>query len=349
VEGEAVRGFGFKEHGDLSKLSLLDLPEPHAGPGQVRVAVRAAGLNHLDLFCLQGIQGIPIPLPHVIAADGSGTVDEVGAGVTSVKMGEKVLIDPNLSDGTCELCKRGQDVLCRNYGIVGEHTNGMASDFAVLPAINVVKLPERLDFVQGAAAPLVFLTAWRALMTVGELKEGESAAIIGAGGGLVTAAIQLAHWRGARVVVSTRSSEKGEKARKLGADEIIVPTADRPLAKGLWEASQKKGFDLVFDSTGTATFSSSMKAVARGGRFVFCGATTGASVEVDLRTVFWRNMSIRGSTMSNRSEFYSVLKLLAEGKVSPVLDSTFPLENGGEAMARLSKGDMFGKIVLKVA
>jgi len=344
-----VRGFGFKEHGDLSKLSVLDLPEPHPGPGEVRVAVKAAGLNHLDLFVLQGIEGIQTPLPHVIAADGSGIVDEAGAGVTSTRKGEKVLIDPNLSDGTCESCRRGQEVLCRNYGIVGEHRNGMASEYAVLPAINVVRLPERLDFVQGAAAPLVFLTAWRALMVVGELKEGESIAIIGAGGGLVTAAIQIAHWRGARVVVATRFPEKGERARKLGADDIVVPTAERPLGKGLWEASQKKGFDLVFDSTGTATFASSLKAVAKGGRLVFCGATTGPGVEVDLRTVFWRNMSIRGSTMSNRSEFYSVLKLLSEGKLSPVLDMTFPLEKGGEAMARLSKGDMFGKIVIKVA
>lgn len=344
-----MRGFGFKAHGELSNLTMLDLPEPHAGPGQVRVAVKAAGLNHLDLFTLHGIEGIPIPLPHVMASDGSGVVDEVGTGVSRVKKGEKVLIDPNLSDGTCEYCKRGQEVLCRNYGIVGEHTNGMASDYAVLPAINVLKLPERLDFIQGAAAPLVFLTAWRALMVVGELKEGESVAIIGAGGGLVTAAIQVAHWRGARVVVVTRSSAKGEKARKLGADDIVVPTAERPMGKALWEASQKKGFDLIFDSTGSATFSSSLKAVGRGGRLVFCGATTGPNVEVDLRSVFWRNMSIRGSTMSNHSEFYAVLKLLDEGKLNPVVDTAFPLEKGSEAMAKLSSGEFFGKIVLKVA
>jgi NADPH:quinone reductase-like Zn-dependent oxidoreductase len=349
VEAEEVRAFGFKQHGELPDLTMLDLPEPHAGPGQVRIAVEAAGLNHLDLFVLHGIEGIKVPLPHVVAADGSGVVDEVGPGVSTVKTREKVLVDPNLSDGTCDVCKRGQEVMCRNYGIVGEHTSGNAAEYSVLPAVNVVPLPERLDFVNGAAAPLVFLTAWRSLMTVGELKEGETVAIVGAGGGLVTAAIQLSHWRGAKVLVVTRSKEKGERARKLGADEVIVPTPERSMSKALWEASSKRGVDLVYDSVGSATFQESMKVLARGGRLVFVGATTGPKVEVDLRSIFWRNASIRGSTMSTHAEFHAVLKLLSEGKVHPVVDSVYPLEEGGKAMTRLNNGDMFGKIVLKVA
>lgn len=343
-----MKAFGFEAHGGLEQLKLLELPEPTAGPGEVRVRVKASSLNHLDLFTLAGIEGVKVPLPHALAGDGSGVIDQIGDGVERVRVGDRVLIDPGLSCGNCEACRAGQEPLCRTYRIVGEHTQGTAAEAVVVPAQNVVSLPDRLDFVQGAAPALVFMTAYRALMTVGELQPGETCAIIGAGGGLSTAAVQLAHWRGARVIVTSRTQTRAERVRALGADEVLVPTPERSLGKGLWELSGKKGLDVILDCTGRATFSDSVKALARGGRVVFCGATTGPLVEIDLRTLFWRNASIRGSTMATRAEFARVVDLLAQGAVKPVVDQVFPLAEGAAAVARLAQGAMFGKIVIAV-
>ena len=343
-----MRAFGFQQHGSLDKLRLMDLPDPHPGPGEVRVAMRVAGLNHLDLFTLEGIPGINVPLPHVLAGDGSGIVDEVGDGVDRSLIGQKTLVDPSLSDGTCEWCRKGQENFCQDYRIVGEHTNGTAADYAIIPQANAVPLPERLDWEAGGGVGLVFMTAWRALRTVGELREGDRVAIIGAGGGLVTAAIQIARHTGARVTVATRSREKGDRALDLGADEVVVHSREQPLSKSLWEASEKKGFDVIFDSTGKATFALSARALARGGRLVFCGGTTGSIVEIDLRGLFWRGASLRGSTMATRKEFREVLSLLADGSLHPVVDQVFPLEEGAQAMERFSQGDIFGKVLLRI-
>jgi NADPH:quinone reductase-like Zn-dependent oxidoreductase len=343
-----MKGFGFAEHGGPEKTGLLEVPEPHPGPGEVKVRVKAASFNHLDLFTLEGIPGVKVPLPHILCGDASGLVESLGEGVEGVHPGDRVMLDPGLSDGTCEYCVKGLECLCRNYQIIGEHTQGAAAEFVVVPARNVVPLPSHLDFVQGAAPALVFMTAWRALMTVGELQGGQSVAIVGAGGGLTTAAIQLAHWRGANVIVVSRSEDRARRAKDLGADQWIVPTPEKPLDRALWEASGKRGIDLVFDSTGKATVPSTVRSLARGGKFVFCGATTGALVEIDLRTLFWRNASLRGSTMATRAEFRQVLELLAEGAVRPVVDEVFPLAEGRKALERLARGEMFGKIVLRV-
>lgn len=342
-----MKAFGFRAHGGLEAATLLDLPEPFPGPGEVKIAVRAAGLNHLDLFTLNGLPGVEVPLPHVLAGDGSGVVVEAGDGVDPWRKGDRVLVDPSLPDGTCEYCLRGLECFCRNYRILGEHTQGVASELAVLPAANLRPLPPALDFDSGGCAALVFMTAYRALYTVGELRGGEQVAIIGAGGGLATAAIQLARLRGARVVVVTGSAEKGERARALGANEVIFRSRGSEADRELWKASGKRGFDVVFDSAGEATFAGSARALARGGRLVFCGATSGPSVTVDLRPLFWRGASLRGSTMATRREFTEVLSLLQAGAVRPVVDRVFPLNEGPEALRRLASGEVFGKIVLR--
>jgi NADPH:quinone reductase-like Zn-dependent oxidoreductase len=343
-----VRGFGFREHGGLDHLAYVDVVEPEPGPDEVRIRVHAAAFNRLDRFTLEGIPGVPVELPHVLGSDGSGTVDRVGGTVSDVAPGGRVLINPGLWDGTCEACRAGREALCRNYRIVGEHTQGTATDFVVVPRRNVHPLPERLSFAEGAAAPLVFQTAWRALKTVGQVASGERVAIVGAGGGVATAAVQVAKLLGATVAVASRSREKAERVRALGADEFLTFDADHPLDRVLWQWSEKKGIDVVFDSVGAPTLARSVRATARGGRVVVIGATGGPTVELDIRTLFWRQASIRGSTMASANEFSEVLGHLARGHLRPVVDSVVPFDRAAEAFRRFEAPDLFGKVVVAV-
>jgi NADPH:quinone reductase-like Zn-dependent oxidoreductase len=343
-----VRAFGFREHGGLEQLEHFELPVPEPGPGEVRVRLRAAGLNRLDRFVLSGIPGVPIERPHAVGSDGSGTVDRLGPGAEGPRTGERVAINPGLWDGTCEACRAGHEELCRQYRIVGEHSQGTATEFVVVPARNVHPLTERLSFEEGAAAPLVYQTAWRALLTVGALAPGERVAIVGAGGGTSIAALQIARWRGARTVVVTRSPAKAERAKALGADEVLLLDADHPLDRALWAWSEKRGVDLIFDSAGQATVPRSVKALARGGRVVVIGATTGPEVSVDLRTLFWRQASIRGSTMASSSEFDAMYRELGAGSFRPVIDREYGLDEAAAAFRHFESEDLFGKVVLRI-
>jgi NADPH:quinone reductase-like Zn-dependent oxidoreductase len=343
-----VKAFGFREHGDLDRLEPIDLPTPEPGPGEVRVRLRAAGLNRLDRFVLAGIPGVPIGRPHAIGSDGAGTVDLLGPGVSGPRPGDRVVLNPGLWDGTCADCLAGKEELCRQYRIVGEHTQGTAAEFVVVPARNVHPLPPEFTFEEGSAAPLVYQTAWRALLTVGALQPGERLAIVGAGGGTSVAALQIARWRGAKTVVLTRSADKAEHARKLGADDALVLDADHPLDRALWSWSEKRGVDVIFDSVGQSTLPRSVKALARGGRLVVIGATTGPEVTIDLRTLFWRQASIRGSTMANAAEFRAMHRELARGSFRPVIDRVFPLSEARAAFQHFESGDLFGKVVLAV-
>lgn len=342
-----MRGFGFTEHGGPDRLTFVDLPDPVPAADEVRVRVHAAAFNHLDTFTLGGIPGVPIALPHILGSDGAGTVDAVGAAVGDLPRGTKVLLNPGISDGTCPACRSGNDALCRNYRILGEHTQGSAAAYAVLPRRNVYPLPERMTFVEGAAVPLVFLTAWRALRTVGEVRPGDRVAIIGAGGGVPTAAVQVAKLLGATVAVASRSPAKESHSRALGADAFLAYSEpDRPLDRALWEWSAKNGVDVILDSVGSATLPRSIRSVARAGRVVVVGATSGSSVELDVRTLFWRQASVRGSTMSSRREFEEVYAHLANGRLRAVVDCAVPFDQAAEAFRRFYASDLFGKIVL---
>ena len=344
-----MQGFGFSEHGGPERLGFVEIPEPEPGPGEVRVAIRAAAFNRLDRFTLAGIPGVPITRPHVLGSDGSGVVDRWGPDVSGFSRGQPVLLNPGLWDGTCDACRHGHESLCRAYRILGEHTQGTATRYVVAPARNVHPLPERLSFVEGAAAPLVFQTAWRAMKTVGAVAAGDRVAVIGAGGGAPTAVVQIAKLLGARVVVASRSLEKAERARTLGADDSIAfDDADRPLDRVLWQWSEKNGIDVIFDSVGSATVPRSLRALSRGGRIVVIGATTGPMAEIDLRTLFWRQASIRGSTMADAREFDEVLAHLAAGRLKVVVDSERPLDQSIEAFRRFDAPDLFGKIVVTV-
>ncbi len=341
-----MRGFGFAEHGGEERLQFVDVPEPVPGPGEVRVRVEAAAFNRLDRFTLAGIPGVPIERPHVLGSDGAGTVESVGTGVDDLPTGRKVLLNPGMWDGTCEACRAGAESLCRAYRIVGEHMQGTAARFVVVPRRNVHPLPDGWNFAQGAAAPLVFQTAWRALATVGEVRRGDRVAVIGAGGGVATAAVQVAKLLGAEVAVTSRTAAKEEAVRQLGADAYLVTDEGHPLDRLLWEWSGKKGVDVIFDSVGAPTLPLSLRSVARGGRLVVIGATAGPKAELDLRTLFWRQASVRGSTMAGRAEFDTVLGHLASGALHPVLDSTWPFSQAREAFERLDAPGLFGKVVL---
>jgi len=343
-----LRGFGFIEHGGADRLSFVDVPEPIPGPGEVRVRVRAAAFNRLDRFTLEGIPGVTVERPHVLGSDGAGVVDRLGDGVAELPVGAPVLLNPGLWDGVCDACRAGQEALCRSYRIVGEHTQGTATSFVCVPKRNVHPLPTPMSFAQGAAAPLVFQTAWRALRTVGGVTPGDRVAIVGAGGGVATAAIQVAKLLGATVVVASRSADKEAAVRSLGADAFVRFDADRPLDRGLWQWSDKHGVDVIFDSVGAPTVPRSIRALARGGRVVVIGATAGPIVEVDLRTLFWRQASIRGSTMANAREFDEVLGHLAAGRLRPVIDREVPFERAAEAFARFDAPDLFGKVVVSL-
>jgi NADPH:quinone reductase-like Zn-dependent oxidoreductase len=343
-----MRGFGFREHGGLERLEFVEIPEPAPGPGEVRVRMRAAAFNRLDRFTLQGIPGVPVELPHVLGSDGAGEIDSWGDGVTDLARGERVLLNPGLWDGTCEACRAGNEALCRNYRIVGEHTQGTATGFGIVPRRNVRPLPAGWSFAQGASVPLVFQTAWRALVTVGAVAPGERVAIVGAGGGVPTAAVQVAKLRGARVAVAARSNAKEAKVRALGADDFVVFDDEHPLDRVLWQWSEKRGVDVIFDSVGSPTIPRSLKAAGRGGRVVVIGATAGPMAEIDLRTLFWRQSSIRGSTMAGAREFDAVLRELDAGRLKPVIDSVLPLDRAADAFRRFEAPDLFGKLVLEL-
>ncbi len=343
-----MRGFGIREHGDAGQLAYVEIAEPEPGPGEVRVRLRAAAFNHLDKFVLGGIPGVTIELPHVLGSDGAGVVDRLGSDVEDLSVGDRVVLNPGLWDGTCEDCRAGREALCRSYRILGEHTQGTATRFTVVPRRNVHPLPERLSFAEAAAFPLVFETAWRALKSIGQVRAGDRVAIIGAGGGVPTAAVQVAKLLGAKVAVASRSPAKAERSRALGADEYLTYDEKTSLDRALWLWSEKKGVDVILDSVGAPTLARSVRAIARGGRVVVIGATAGATVELDVRTLFWRQASIRGSTMAGASEFLEVLDHISAGRLAPVVDTVSPFDRAAEAFHRFDAPDLFGKVVVEI-
>lgn len=332
----------FDEFGGPEVLRLEDLPVPDPGPGEVRVAVRAAALNHLDIFVRRGLPGIQ--LPHIGGSDICGVVDEIGPEVSGVRPGEPVVVNPSLSCGECEWCGRGEEPLCDSFRIIGEHVNGGFAEYVVVPASNTYRIPADYPPERAAAAPLTFLTAWRGLVGRGRLKAGESVLVTGASGGVAIAGIRIARYLGARTLAIT-TTENVARIEALGADRVFDRN-DPNHRKALWQETGRRGVDVVFDSVGQATWQDNIRALARGGRFVVYGSTTGPHAATDIRFVFWKQIEIIGTTMANRREFESVMDLVFDGVLEPVVDSVWPLPRAREAYDRLERGDQFGKIVL---
>lgn len=336
----------FREHGGLDTLEYADVPEPVVGPHEALVQVKAVALNHLDLWVRKGIPGLRVALPHIGGSDIAGVVVAVGEEVDSSWVGRRVLINPSLCCGVCEYCLAGQQCMCVRFQILGEHTPGGLAEYAVAPALNLCPIPDDYPFVQAAAAPLVFQTAWRALIGQARLRAGESVLIIGAGGGVASAAIQIARRAGAYVYAVTSSAEKEQRARDLGADQTIN-YRETDFAKEVWRRTEKRGVDVVLENVGPATWAGSIRALKPGGRLVTYGATTGRMAETDLNLLFWKQVSLIGSTMANYAEFAEVMRLVLSGRLSPVVDRVLPLSEGREAQRALEAGEQFGKIVLE--
>jgi NADPH:quinone reductase-like Zn-dependent oxidoreductase len=340
-----MKALAFNEHGGIEKLNYQDVPDPKIGPGEVLVKVRACGLNHLDLFVREGIPGLKLPLPFWSGCDIAGDVADVGADVQGVKVGDRGAVNPNLNCGRCEYCGRGEDSLCVSYGIVGEHTYGGMAEYVKVDGRNVITLPDHIPYEGAAAFILANMTAWRMLVTQAALRPGEDLLILGVGGGVSSAAVQIGKLCGARVWVTSSSDEKLQRARELGADECIN-YAKEDWVKAVREKTGKRGVDVVLENVGAATWKGSLRVLAKGGRLVTCGATSGPIGETDIRVVFWNQLKIIGSTMGTRKDFHDVMTQLFRGRLKPVVDQVFPLKDGAAAQQRLAEGKQFGKLVL---
>jgi NADPH2:quinone reductase len=338
----------FDKHGPPEVLDYREIPNPVIGSNQVLVKVKAVALNHLDLFVRAGIPGLKLTMPHILGSDISGIVVESGEHFDHLEEGTPVIIDPGVSCGTCEFCIRGEESLCKSYGILGEHYPGGYAEHMAIDVRKVIPIPERsgLDFTEAAAVPLTFMTAWRMLVTKAKLRPGDNILIIGIGGGVALAAMQIAMVTGARVFVTSSSNEKLERAKKMGADFGINYNETPDFHREVKRYTEGLGADVVLDSVGEATWSKSLRSLRKGGRLVTCGATSGPNAITNLNLVFWNQLEILGSTMASRAELNDALKLVWDRKLNPIVDRVLPLSKAKEAHELLEAGEQFGKIVL---
>jgi NADPH:quinone reductase-like Zn-dependent oxidoreductase len=340
-----MKALAFNEHGGIDKLKYQDVPDPKPGAGDVLLRVKAAALNHLDLFVREGLPGLKLPLPFWTGCDIAGEIAEVGASVQGVAVGDRVAVNPNLECGRCEYCLKGQHSLCVSYGILGEHTHGGLAEYVKVDGRKVLKLPDHVTDEDAAAFVLVNMTAWRMLVSQARLRAGEDLLLIGVGGGVSSTGVQIGKLCGARVWVTSSSDEKLERARALGADECIN-YAREDWVKAIAQKTGRRGVDVVLENVGAATWPGAIRALAKGGRLVTCGGTSGPICETDVRQVFWKQISIIGSTMSTNAEFAEVMGQLFRGRLKAIVDSVMPLKDGAAAQERLAAGKQFGKIVL---
>lgn len=329
-------------------LEVGSLAEPEPGPGEVQVRLHAAALNRADIFVRQGWPALKLELPHIPGADGAGEVSSVGEGVTQFSPGDRVVINASLSCGECEFCLAGQDNMCRHWELLGETVRGTYAELVVVPASNLLHLPPDFGYAEAAAAGLVFHTAWHSLITKGNLRPGETVLVVGASGGVNTASLQIAKLTGAKVLVVGSNQQKLEVARSLGADVLINRAEEENWSKSAYLATDRRGVDVVVDNVGAVSMPLSLRAARKGGRILTVGNTAGPKYEIDHRYLFAKHLSILGSTMGTRADFHQVMRLVFEGKLSAVIDRTFPLEDAAEAQHVLERGEQKGKLVLDI-
>jgi NADPH:quinone reductase-like Zn-dependent oxidoreductase len=341
-----MKALAFHEFGGPDTLKYEDVPDPKIKPNEVLVRVRACALNHLDLFVREGIPALKTPLPFWTGCDIAGEVAEVGAEVQGVKVGTRVAVNPNLTCGRCEFCAQGEDSLCVRYGILGEHVPGGLAEYVAVRGDNVLPLPASVSFEAAASFVLTNMTAWRMVVTQGQVRPGQDVLVIGVGGGVSSTAVQIARLCGARVIVTSSDDAKLEKAKALGAEVGINYKKNPDWAKQVFEATAKRGVDVVIENVGAATWKDSIRSLKGGGRLVTCGSTSGPVGETIIPLVFWKQVHLIGSTMANRKEFHDVMGQFFAGRLKAIIDEVVPLKDGAAAQQRLAEGKQFGKIVL---
>lgn len=339
------------EHGPAENLKYVtDWPVPEPAAGEVRVKIAASAMNRLDVFVREGWPGLKLAMPHILGSDAGGVVDKVGEGVTNWKVGDRVATAPAVAECEgCEWCDRGMENLCDKYHIYGETTSGTNCEYICVPARNLLALPEHVSFEAAAAAGLVYVTAWHSMIVKAALRPGEIVLIVGAGGGVNTACLQVAKLLGCTVYVVGSSDEKLEKAKALGADYLINrnAVADGNWGKALYQMTNKRGVDMVIDNVGAPTMMMSIRACRKGGRVVTVGNTGGPKFEIDNRFVFFRSVSLIGSTMGTLADYRDVMKMIFDGKLQAVVGPIFALEDSVEAHRKMEADQVFGKIILK--
>ncbi|MGH7871271.1 MAG: zinc-binding dehydrogenase [Candidatus Binatia bacterium] len=335
-------------HGDVHALTYADIDEPNIqSPDQVIVRIKAAALNRADLAIRQGLTDAKISFPHILGSDGAGIIATIGANVKNLEPGDAVCLYPLTGCGGCEFCATDRELLCAGISVLGEQQHGTYTDYLRVPARNCFPIPPKLSFEEAAALPLVFLAAWRMLVIDAQLKPGEWLLIRSVGGGVATAALQIAGHLGAQVIVSSSNRAKIDAAKRCGA-KYGINSRNTDVAQAVREITGKRGVDVVVDNAGGPSWPRSLAALAKGGRLATCGATAGASPQTDLRRVFWNHLKIFGSRFGSRADFLQVLSFVAASKTKPIIDRVFELKDAAQAHQRMEAGKSFGKIVLRI-
>lgn len=332
----------FERLGGLEVLKYGDFPTPKPQKGEALIRIKACALNHLDIWLRS--EGSKVSLPHIVGSDVSGVIEEIN-GETDLKVGDEIIVNPEQACGKCERCERGE--ACGMVNLLARQTNGGYAEYVTVSLEQVYPKPKNLSFIEAAAFPLTFLTAYHALKTRAGLKKGETIFVWGASGSIGPAVIQIAKILGAKVIAAVRSPEIGKEVKSWGADEIVIHTKE-PVLEKVKELTSGKGVEVVFESVGEKTFSTSLAILKPYGRVVVIGATSGEKVSFELSQFYPQQLSIIGSRMGTKQEFEEIYQLLVDDRLKPIIDKTFPLKDAVEAQRRMGESKHLGKIVLEI-
>ncbi len=340
-----MKAVQFNAHGDRDVIEYGEFPDPEPARGEVLVDVKAGALNHLDVWTRRGLPGIDVAMPHIPGSDAAGVVEAVGEDVTRFEPGDHVAVSAGVACGECEFCRAGEASLCTSFHIIGEHVRGVHAERAAVPADNLVQVPKGVDWEVAGSVSLVFQTAWRMLQTRADIEAGETVLVLGASGGVGHAAVQIADHAGCEVFATASTEEKLSHAEECGADHVIDYEAN-DFAEEIAELTGKRGVDVVVDHVGEATYPNSLKSLAKGGRLVTCGATTGPNPDAGLNRIFWNQLSVIGSTMATPGEVDDVLDLVWDGTFEPRIRETLPMSEAARAHELIENREGFGKVVV---
>ena len=338
----------FRNHGPIENLEIAEIDKPIIGENEILLKVKVAALNRLDLWVRNGSPALKIPLPHIGGSDFAGIISVVGSKISQFAVGDRVVVNAGLSCKICDNCLRDEQSLCQAFKLLGEHEWGGLAEFVKVPETNIIKLPDNISFDTAAAASLTSLTAYRMIKNQARIRSTDNVLVIGASGGVGTVSVQIAKYFGNRVFALTSTKEKANKLIDLGADHVINYRENPDWDRELWKLTDKKGVDIVVDSVGEVVWKKALKSLAKGGRLVTCGATTGIRGETNIALLFWKQLSIIGSTMASDSEFREAMSLVFNKKILPVIDSKYPLDRIQDAHRRLESDQHIGKIIIQI-